>query len=197
MAQNNSSLFLILGGGALAWYGYTQGWFSSLFGSNVVTPAPVPSGSTTTCAPPSTLINGVCVAPAITQGTNPPTSTTGTSTQNQVSLTAAPLTVLLLNQAQADGQNTRGLNPDQWAYYYAQLPGRTALTAQQMSNILTNGNIADRTQPITAQWFAELVQGIGLTGFGQVRRIPVPTMVRPAYGKRQYTMADMRRAGRR
>ena len=61
MAKDNG-LILILGGGALAWYGYTQGWFSSLtslFGTTTAVPTPLPVSTAPTCAAPNVLVNGV------------------------------------------------------------------------------------------------------------------------------------------
>jgi hypothetical protein len=66
--------------------------------------------------------------------------------------------------------------------------------------MMANAGITDatRSNPMDVSSFVGALNSVGLSGFsnrGYVRRIPVPIMIRPAYGR--YTMADLRRAGRR
>lgn len=200
----DSGLLLLVGGAAVAWYGYTQGWFSSLFGTAV--PAVIP-------------------APMNTQGTNPPMQTspatvTTPAAPSASSLSASGSLAALALAAQASSEGlpnapTATLNADQWNYYYGHVPkfqpsvNGAAVNPGSLFDLdsifFPNGrpaNNAAYTQYTAAQFIAALqnagVSWTGLSGFGQVgyaRRIPVPTMVRPAYGR--YTMADLRRAGGR
>ena len=92
-----------------------------------------------------------------------------------------------------------GLNIDQWLYYYNTLPGRTPVTGAQVMQMIANSGIP-RSQVMDAGSFVDNLNSIGLSGFAGMgnigyRRIPVPMLVRPAYGK--YTTADLRRAGNR
>jgi|HubBroStandDraft_2_1064218.scaffolds.fasta_scaffold102628_2 hypothetical protein len=207
MAQNNSGLILLVGGAAVAWYGYTQGWFASLFGTPPVvtpTPTPVSTGTATGCVAPSTIVNGVCTAPYVAPA-NPPQATVqysgpGTTSAGGVALVAQLATAY-------GGLNPPPMNIDQWAYYYNLLSGVTPLTGGQITSMLAAAGATNNRSGVLmnpAQFVALLSSAAGvpgLSGFGQVgyRRIPVPTMVRPAYGRGmgQYTMADLRRAGRR
>lgn len=223
MAKDNG-LILILGGGALAWYGYTQGWFSSLtslFGTTTAVPTPLPVSTAPTCAAPNVLVNGVCTAPYVAPA-NPPTPITtppAPSTSN-LSSSGALAALALAAQAATEGlpnATTATLNADQWTYYYGHVPqfvptvSGAAVNTGSLFDVnqvfFPNGrpaNTADYTQYTAAQFIAALQNAgtswSGLSGLGQAgftRRIPVPMLVRPAYGNRKYTTADLRRAGRR
>lgn len=225
MAKDNS-LFVILGLGALGWYAYTQGWLSSFFApaaaaSIPVVPSSVPTTTTPTCAAPNVLVNGVCTAPAVTQGTNPPTITQ----YNGPGASTAAQALLASQLAGLSPSNT--LNIDQWAYYYAQLPAGSPITlvdpgapggtitvpsstnnlsGSQINAILAAAGASDAnrsTVMMTAPQFVNLLStagGVtGLSGYsaGYRRRILVPIMLTPGRGFGAYDIGDLRRAGGR
>jgi hypothetical protein len=249
--QDYTSLIVLAGAGALAWYGYQQGWFANLF------PAAAAPGATP-CAAPNILINNICTAPAAgstpqvalsanivnnTSGsasafrigdaftvtvTGPPNSLvtvsgtqngsafgpisqgttnangvlviTGTMPEQNVGLwvehwsvgganagsisftvsggssnpisTPADLATLLTTAAGSGAQF--GLDTDQWAYYYAGLPGRTAATAAQVEMMLTNAGLTDatRSQVEDVNAFVGQLNSVGLTGLGYYPGIP-------------------------
>lgn len=133
----------------------------------------------------SPMMTGTTAAPApvpVPVGTQPTQTTTvgtgsGTTTNTipplpqqvpppmQIAPAPAPLSVLLTNLA-----NGQTLNVDQWSYYYAQLPGRTQLTAQTMANLLNNAGITDTTRqnPMDVNTFINLLSGVGLSGMGDI-----------------------------
>lgn len=114
--------------------------------STVPTPAPTPAPAATTTT--------------TTQTTQPPAATT------QISTPAALQTLL----ATAANNPQFGLTADQWSYYYAQLPNRTAIPAATFSTILNNLDITDATRStamISAQQFVGALNSVGLSGVGQ------------------------------
>lgn len=115
----------------------------------VPTPAPAPAATTTTT----------------TQTTQPPAANTTT----QISTPAALQTLL----ATAANNPQFGLTADQWSYYYAQLPNRTAIPAATFSTILNNLDITDATRStamISAQQFVGALNSVGLSGVGQTAK---------------------------
>lgn len=111
-----------------------------------------------------------------TSGANPPTGNTQSGltvnippvsqggSDHPASTAATALASVLTQQA----GNVQMLNPDQWAWYYNQLPGRTAITANQMASMLTNGSITDRTQPIPVGQFIGMLASVNLSGLGDI-----------------------------
>ncbi len=176
-------LILLIGGAAVAWYGYTQGWFSSLFGTPAASTIPPAS------VPPATPY----VAPA-----NPPTSSAPVTLP-----TTAPATLSAQLTAAAGSAAQFGQTMDQWSYYYAQLPGKSPIPAATFATMLQKVGITDatRSNPQSVDFFVGALNQVGLSGWGLgqlhpgVRHyIAVPRMVR-GRGFGQYTMADLRRAG--
>ncbi len=304
MAKDNSGLILLIAGGAVAWYGYTQGWFASFFtpaaagGSATTLPAGVnsiptnvmslgvqisyanamlaagqsvaainsslqsfansysfapncasgsawapftftngqlsgggcmgglvPTTTTTTpCAAPNTLINGVCTPPA-TSPANPPTITQY-SGPSDVTPSGVALATALVSAAGSTGP----FNIDQWSFYAAQVPGPPintpsinpsgvvsgsssipgpplSLTSDQIASMLnaagSGATAANRSSLLmTAGQFVGLLAATGtvtgLSGLGNIgfgRRIfPVPIMLVRGRGFGRYDLGDLRRA---
>ncbi len=67
------------------------------------------------------------------------------------------------NAIQAQATGVTSASPDDWAYYYQQIPGKV-ITATQMQQMLANQGITDRTQPISLGSFVNMLQGVGLSG---------------------------------
>lgn len=262
MAKDSSGIILLVAGGAVAWYGYTQGWFTSLLGTTSSSSGGSTSGGSsggavplsvsivnntsgnastfrigdnftvTVTGPPNSPVtlsgtqNGSPFGP-VTQGTTNASGklvVTGTMPSQNVgpwvetwsvggasagtisftvsggssNQTSTPAALGALLTAAAGSGAQFGLDIDQWAYYYAQLPGRTALTGDQITTMMTNSGIP-RSQVMDVGTFVGQLNSVGLSGARGLRGIIVPAMVRPAYGNgmRQYSMADFRRAGRR
>jgi hypothetical protein len=174
MAQENyTSLIALAGIGALAWYGYEQGWFASLFPSTVAPVTTPPATGTTTstatgtttpagtpCLAPSTLVGGICTAPLTS---SPPAAALNVQLVAAAGGTYSPTGVQTL------------LDADQWAYYYAGLPGKTALTTSQMGNVLASlatQGILQRSEPIPVDYFISALTANGLSGLGFYGGIP-------------------------
>jgi hypothetical protein len=207
MAKDYSSLIAIAGVGALAWYGYEQGWFSSLLAA--VTPAPTPTAgnapsSAINCPAPSVLVNGVCTAPTVTQGTNPPVAITTPPAPSASGLsTAGSLAALsLAAQAASEGLPNAGtatLNADQWNYYYGHVPAFLPSVSGGAVNpgflipnldaiFFPNGrpaNTSNYTQYTAGQFIAALqnagLNWSGLSGLGDYYGIPVSAIHQGRY----------------
>jgi hypothetical protein len=179
---------LVLGGAAVAWYGYTQGWFKSF-----MAPAAAPA-----CPAPGTVVNGICTCPApntVVAGVCTPPSGGGGGGGTAPATLSAQLTTAAGSAAQF------GLTPDQWSYFYAGLPGKSPIPVDVFTNMLNKAGMntpAGHTNPMTVDFFVGMLNSVGLSGWrgmGQVSgrgymRAPIG-----AYG--QFSIADFRRAGRR
>jgi hypothetical protein len=182
--QNYTSLIALAGIGALAWYGYEQGWFASLFPSTPV-PTPTPTGSTTgtttgtttpsgaSCVAPSTIIGGVCTAPL----TSTPQLPITTEYNGPADLSSGAVALIIqLAQQTATPSNPPQLNIDQWAYYYNLLPGVTPLTGDQVSAMLNAAGAtgANRSSVLMApgQFVALLNSAASVPGLSGYSGIP-------------------------
>ena len=68
-----------------------------------------------------------------------------------------------------------GLNIDQWAYYYAGLPGRSAIPVGTLSTMMANAGITDAnrsTQIMDVGSFVGALNSVGLTGLGAIIYTP-------------------------
>lgn len=94
----------------------------------------------------------------------------GSPPQNQpVNSGGGVSTNSLLSQAGVSSSTT--MNADQWSYYYTQLKGGVALTAQQFSNAFPNLTSTDRGS-MTADQFLSALSTAGLSGLGAQIRVP-------------------------
>ncbi len=206
MAKDNS-LFIILGVGAVAWWGYTQGWFSSFFAPVAAAPPAPPSGvpTATPCAAPNMLINGICTPPA-TASANPPTITQyggpGVSTNAQALVAAA-----LATAAQQAGAGAN-LNVDQWAYYYGQIPG-PSITIPNLGAPSGTTTIPGQPAPLSGSQIDAILTAAGATGANRSTTLMSAAqfvyLVATAGGVsglsgvgayRRYTLGDLRRVAR-
>jgi hypothetical protein len=181
--QDYTSLIILAGAGALAWYGYEQGWFANLFSfaAAAPTPAPVSTGTIQPCVAPSTMVGGICTAPLTS---NPPVQTSATPATTeyggQADVSSGGLAMAIqLAQQTATPNNPPQLNIDQWAYYYAKLPNVTPLTGDQVEAMLSAAGAtgANRSYVLMAPaQFVELLNtaaGVtGLSGLGHYPGIP-------------------------
>jgi len=191
--QDYTSLIVLAGAGALAWYGYQQGWFSSLFPAAAAAPAPKPAGNasapTINCPAPNTMVNGVCTAPYVAPA-NPPAQQTNITTPpapsaNNLSSSGALAALALATQAASEGlpnASTATLNADQWSYYYGHVPqfvptvNGAAVNAESLFDVgqvfFPNGrpaNTSNYTQYTAAQFIAALQNaGTSWPGFSGV-----------------------------
>jgi len=131
--QDYTSLIVLAGAGALAYYGYQQGWFSSLFPA-AVAPTPLPTGTAAgnapapaiNCPAPGIIVNGVCTQPVATS--NPPAqqiTTPPAPSASGLSTSGALAAFALASQAATEGlpnASNATLNADQWNYYYGHVP---------------------------------------------------------------------------
>lgn len=80
--------------------------------------------------------------------------------------TSATLASLLTQAAQTAGANPAQLSADQWSYYYQQIPGKPAISAATMENILISLGLTDATRGtiVTANQFASALTSNGLSG---------------------------------
>lgn len=201
MAKGNGGLILMVGGAAAAWWAYTQGWLgviglcpSSMYPS--VDGFGVPNCKAGAAPPAITPLP--LIAPANPPTSTPPVSTPPTPPATTPANLAAQLTAAAGSSAQF------GLTPDQWSYYYAQLPGRSPIPADKFATMLSKASITDatRSNPQDVNYFVGMLSSVGLSGFGGLapgvrRYIPLPQLVMRGRGFGQYTMKDLRRAGRR
>jgi hypothetical protein len=112
MAQDSTGILMIAGIGALAFYGYEQGWFSGLFGTAVAPAATVPSAPAAVVTTSPVVSAPVTATPAAPITTPPAPSISG--------MTAAQFQAA----TQLAAANTTGktmLNADQWQFYWNQL----------------------------------------------------------------------------
>lgn len=197
MAQKDySSLIVFAGVGALAWYGYQQGWFASLIPATAPVPTPAksttpPLGIMTPPANPPTQQSSNPPVPSAPPVTTPPApSTSGLSTSG--SLAALALAAQAANEGLPNA-GTATLNADQWNYYYGHVPSFLpsvnggAVNTASLFNLdqvfFPNGrpaNNAAYTQYTAGQFIAALQNAgaswpglSGLSGFGNYHGIPV------------------------
>jgi hypothetical protein len=92
-------------------------------------------------------------------------STIATNTGN-----AANLTALLSQTAIAAGE-TGNLTPDQWSFYYQQIPGKPIIPAAQFENVLGSLGLSDATRgtQVTPSQFASALVSQGLSGLNTSR----------------------------
>jgi hypothetical protein len=138
--SNDNSALIVLGLGAVAFYGYEQGWFSSLF--------------------PST---AVPVTTPVTVTTPVSTTTTSSSTSPVSTTTGAPS---VTQQLQSAAGSVSTLDADQWSYYWTQI-GQTALSSDQFGSIFfpTGRPASQSSYPqYTAAQFIAALSGAGVPG---------------------------------
>lgn len=131
--------------------------------SQCETPSSAFFGSSTCQA----LLGSAPVIPATTAASSTvPTSSTPVVGTTPVTPVQSPLVSLLLQAASLAGVDPNNLSADQWSYYYAQLPGRSAPSAASFESVLTSLGLTDATRgtPVSAQAFATAMQGNGLSG---------------------------------
>lgn len=109
----------------------------------------------------------------------------GTNTSNTVTGVPAPASVIQQNGAPPPPPKTapadlagmlsglagnQTLNVDQWSWYYAQLPGRTAIPPATFDTMLSNAGItaANRSNPMTVDYFVGMLNNVGLSGVGDI-----------------------------
>lgn len=104
----------------------------------------------------------------------PAVTTTGGTTGGGSTTTANPTTLQLLKAAAAgnsflvDGK----MNRHQWAYYFATLPGRSALEASVLDAFFINGvpPADDASEPkLTAEQFLAGLATKGISGYRHIR----------------------------
>jgi len=81
--------------------------------------------------------------------------------------TAAQTLALVLTQAaQTAGEDPTQLNPDDWSYYYQQIPGKPTISPALFGSILTSLGLttATRSTIVSAQAFAAALTSNGLSG---------------------------------
>lgn len=129
---------------------------SSLFGGPVCgallgTPAGLTTVTTSTATVP------ISSVPATTPVV--PVSTAPTMAQT--------LAALLIQTATAANE-PNSLSPDQWSFYYQQIPGKPAISPSLFESILTSLGLTDATRGtvISAQQFANALASNGLSGLG-------------------------------
>jgi len=198
--QDYTSLIVIAGAGALAWYGYQQGWFSNLFPTAAAAPAPTTGktpASAINCPAPNTMVNGVCTAPYVAPA-NPPVQQTPNVTTppapsaSNLSASGSLAAFALAGQAASEGlpnADTATLNADQWNYYYGHVPqfvptvNGAAVNTGSLFDLgqvfFPNGrpaNPANYTQYTAAQFIAALQNAgtswSGFSGLGYYPGIP-------------------------
>jgi hypothetical protein len=138
--------------------------------------------------------------------TSQPATTTTTTTGGSTPPPPPPVAYvppIMSAQLQALAGSATMLNADQWNYYYTS-PAPQGLAQPTITNFDTiffpNGRPADPTNnpTMTAAAFVAALGIKGLSGLGYRRYIPVPRLVTMRdRGFGQYTLADLRRAGRR
>lgn len=178
MAQQDYSGIITIGAlGALAWYAYEQGWFSSLLPA-VAAPTGTPAAAIN-CPAPGVLVAGICTQPSSgNTGSSAPAGSTGSAAP--VTTPPAPSTAPNSNQLgpilqlagtalQAGAIPNIGgtLNADQWNFYWNQLGftpnnnfGQTFFPAGRPANS------SNYTQYTASQFLvAADAGGTGMSGF--------------------------------
>lgn len=132
----------------------------------LATPATTPATGTT--ATQTTQTSQPTQTTSNTNQSSSSSSSTNTSTQpfQTTSAAADSLSQMLQNLAGA-GVN---VDADGWSYYYAQLPGRSAIPAATFSTMLNNAGItaATRSNPIQVGDFVLMLTSVGLSGVNGV-----------------------------
>lgn len=95
------------------------------------------------------------------------TSTAGSNPSN------IPANTSLASALQITSGGASMLTPDQWSYYYAQLPGRVSIPPSTFDAMLASAGITDRTQAISLGAFVTMVVGAGLSGVNLGDIVPV------------------------
>jgi hypothetical protein len=193
MAKDDyTSIIALAAIGGIAWYGYEQGWFSSLFGTAAAATTGTPAAAIN-CPSPNTLVAGVCVAPVTCPSPN--TIINGICTAPVVaaaggssSTTAAPQAIPTASVSVTDQPwydqvaalaSTNSLDMDQWDYYYNQIFPSAPITGTQVNAMLaalTNLGQTRSTPMTMPQWYWLLTAGgggvSGLGMFGNYFGIP-------------------------
>ena len=160
--QDYTSLIVLAGAGALAWYGYQQGWFANLFPTAAAAPAPTTGNapaSAINCPAPNTMVNGVCTAPYVAPA-NPPTITQ----YNGPGATTAAQSQLASQLATAAPYSASGYNVDQWAYYYATIPGPSVTIPNPAPPYTGTITIPGNPMPLSGSQIEAILQAAGATG---------------------------------
>lgn len=132
------------------------------------------SAGTTTPATGTTAGTGTTTTQQTTSSTPASNVTPITTTPSSTPPALTPIqTSNLVGTLLTAAGGTSRLTIDQWAYYYNALPGKTAITPDQMAAMIAaNGQITDAnrgTYDITPDAFVALLQTQGLSG---IVRIP-------------------------
>jgi hypothetical protein len=119
---------------------------------------PVATSTTTTAATTNTT-----VASPLSSGV-----AVNTTPVSSVTTAQATLANQLLQAAGFPLTSPPDLTPDQWAYYYNGLTGKTTIPASVMENVLTALGLTDATRgtPVTVYSFAQALSQNGMSGIG-------------------------------
>lgn len=186
--------WVVLAGGAYVGYNYlvSSGMWAQWFG-----PSSTPGGGGLTI--PAANFPGSSIVPP--QPTPPQNTTPASST---TPLSPAALASLQSQIQAAAGAGVTALDPDQWAYYYAQVRGLTGgISGLQMSAILAALNLtpATRAQTVSLAAFLGSLPAAGLSGLGATSRLaflPIPAqaaVLRAIAERKRSTAGNYLRAG--
>lgn len=129
----------------------------------------------------NSLIGTPVASAVITPAASAATPITTTGTQHPPSLIATnitPATTVTTSEATLANQilqaagfpltSPPNLTPDQWAYYYNGLPGKTTIPAAVFENVLTALGLTDATRgtPVTVWSFVQALSTNGMSGLG-------------------------------
>lgn len=141
--------------------------------SQCETPGSVFYGGGTCQALIGTPIQATAAATSTTSTTAATGTTSAATTTAAPAQTAAQILQSQLIQAAGFSQtNPADLTPDQWSYYYNNLPGKTPIPSTVFENILTALGLTDasRGTPVTVAQFVAAANQNGISGlrFGYV-----------------------------